>query len=222
MEEEGLTIEPLAGDPRERLPALAEVATEELEPPQERDRVVQVAWNRRRRAFEHGPPEVGCHVVVASPHVHQREMPLEMVPEPAQMGARLDGRRQSRDARVERRHLVERVGEGVDRPGVARVLPVGHERHADRFVAAAGLLEDERVHPEHERVARIVAGRGVGERQHVRELPLPEPDEVEALEHQEVPRVVREMRSHRDRRVVALALHEEGETFDVATLPIGL
>src|SRR5438093_314338 len=83
-------------------------------------------------------------------------------------------------------------------------------------------LAEERVHPEHERVARIVAGRGVGERQHVRELPLPEPDEVEALEHQEVPRVVREMRSHRDRRVVALALHEEGETFDVATLPIGL
>src|SRR5215467_15939390 len=118
VEEERLSIETLAGDAGKRLPAIADLAAEELEAPQERDRVVQIARDRRGRALEHPAPEVRRYLVLAASHVHQRQVPEEMVPEPAQVRARLDGRRQARDPRIERRQLVERVGERVDAPGV--------------------------------------------------------------------------------------------------------
>jgi len=172
--------------------------------------------------LEDRSPELRRHVVFAPRQMHEREVPQEMIPEPAQMRAGLDGRGQPRDTRVERRHLVERVGERVDRPRVPWVLPIRHVSHADRLVAAAGLFEDERVQAEHVRATGMVTSRRVGERQHLRELPLPEPDEVEALEDQEISRIVHEMLPHRARRVDGLALDQQREALDVAPLAVGL
>src|SRR4029079_11200194 len=56
----------------------------------------------------------------------------------------------------------------------------------------------------------------------LREFPLPEPDEVEPLEDDEVARVVGEMRAHPARGVGALALDQDRQTLDVTPLAIGL
>src|SRR2546430_7817904 len=134
----------------------------------------------------------------------------------------VDRRRQARDTRVERPELVERVRQGVDRPGVARVLPDRRLRDPERLVAAPRLLEREGVEAEHEGAAGIVPGQHAREVEHLPELPLPEPDEVEPLKHHQVPWKVAEMPGHRGLGVVPLALDQEGDRLDVAALPQGL
>jgi hypothetical protein len=68
----------------------------------------------------------------------------------------------------------------------------------------------------------MVAGQRVGERQHFRELALPEPDEVEALEDHQIARIVDEVLTHRARRVRRLALDQECQALDVTPLAVGL
>ena len=222
VEEERRAIQAPGGDSRERRPALRHAEPDEVEPPEERDRVVQVAGDGRRRPLEGAPPEPRGSLVVAPGQVHQREVPQQMVPEPSQMRARVDCRGQARDPRVERRHLVERMRERVDRPGVARIFQVGGARQTHCLVAAARLLEGEGMQAEHEGITGLVTIQRAGERQHGRELPLPEPDEIEALENDQVPRILRQMLPHRAFGLGHLALDQEREGFDVAPLAFGL
>ena len=84
------------------------------------------------------------------------------------------------------------------------------------------LLEREGVEAEHEGAAGIVPGQHAREVEHLPELPLPEPDEVEPLKHHQVPWKVAEMPGHRGLGVVHLALDQEGDRLDVAALPQGL
>src|SRR5436309_14916277 len=149
--------------------------------------------------------------VLAPPEVHENKVPEQVVPEPAEVRTGMDRRRQACDTGVERPELVERVREGVDRPGVARVLPDRRLRDPERLVATPRLLEREGVEAEHEGAAGIVPGQHAREVEHLPELPLPEPDEVEPLEHHHVPRKVGEMPGHRGLGVVRLALDQEGD-----------
>jgi len=87
---------------------------------------------------------------------------------------------------------------------------------------SARLLEREGVEALHERVARVVGRQRAGEVQHLRKAPLPEPDEVEPLEDDEVARVRGEVPPHRLLGVPHLALDEQGERLDVAPLALGL
>src|SRR5439155_8683146 len=91
-----------------------------------------------------------------------------------------------------------------------------------RLVAAARLLEYERVETEHERVPGMVAREGGREVEHLGEPALPEPDEIQALEHHEVARMVAQVLAHRRLRVAGLAFHEAGERLDVAALALAL
>ena len=222
MEQQALAVEALGRDRRERSPARHHVHAAELEPPEERDRVVKVARDRRRLALEDAPAQGGRARVVTPPEMHQDQMPQQLVPEPVQVGARVDRGREPTDPCVERRHLVDRVGERVDGPRVERVPEDRRLGRAHRLVAAARLLEYERVETEHERVPGMVAREGGREVEHLGEPALPEPDEIQALEHHEVARVVAQVLAHRRLRVAGLAFHEAGERLDVAALALAL
>src|SRR6185436_1716824 len=52
VEQQALAVEPLPRDLDERLPAVADRLADQRQPPEQRDRVVQIAGDRRRRALE--------------------------------------------------------------------------------------------------------------------------------------------------------------------------
>src|SRR2546427_7431581 len=55
VEEQGLAVQAPGGDRGERAPATLHGKAAQLEPPEERDRVVEIAGNRLGLALEHGP-----------------------------------------------------------------------------------------------------------------------------------------------------------------------
>ena len=86
-------IEALPCDCDEGAPAIADVVADEHEPPQQRDRIVEIAGDRGRRALEGATSDVRGPFEVAFREVHQRQVPHEMVVEPVQAGAAMRGRR---------------------------------------------------------------------------------------------------------------------------------
>ncbi len=219
MEEQALPVQTLARDRGERAPPRADRQPQEILPPEERDGVVEVARDGRGRPLERRArhPD-GAHVVPAR-EVHQREVPDEMVAEPVEVLAGMDRGRQAAHALVERGHLVEGVGQRVDRPGVPGVPRDRGLRRPNRLPAAVRLLEGEGVEPENEgvlAVGRQDAGRHLED---LREAALPEPDEVEALEDDHVPRPRVEVLRHLSLGRGRSAPDQKGDGLDVTPLP---
>ena len=182
---------------------------------------MQVPGDRRGRPLEHRARQRGRPRVLAAGEVQQRQVPQQMVPEPVQTPARVNGRWQACHAAVEVGRLVEGVGEGVHRPGVARVQRERRLGRTGGLGAAAVLLQREGVQAEREGVAGILRQHRLRQRQHLGEAPLPEIDVVEALEHHDVAREGRQVRAHRRHRVVQLAGRPQRQGLHVAALALG-
>jgi hypothetical protein len=155
VEQEPLAIETLAGDRGERTPPVPDGKAEEILAPEERDRVVEIAGDGRGRPLEGRARDADRARVLAPGQVHERQVPDEVVAEPVEVLARVDGGRQAAHALVEGGQLVEGVSQRVHRPGVPRVPRHRPLRRAHRLAAPVRLLERERVKPEDERVLAV-------------------------------------------------------------------
>jgi hypothetical protein len=85
VKEQPLSIEALARNGREGPPALTHPRPDQLEPPQQRDRIVQVARDRGGGTLEGRARHPAGPRVVATREVHEREVPEEVIAEPAQV-----------------------------------------------------------------------------------------------------------------------------------------
>ena len=218
MEGQALPVEPLARDRGERAPA--------GRPATRRDPAARGArWSRggprdgRRRPLERRARHPDGARVVPAREVHQRQVPDEMVAEPVEVLAGMDGGRQAVDPLVEHGHLVEGMGECVDRPGVLRVTCDRGLRRSNSLLAAVRLLEGEGVESQDE--GAVAVGRQEASRhlEDLRETALPEPDEVEALEDDHVPRPRVEMLLHLALGRSGSAPDQQRDGLDVTSLP---
>ena len=181
---------------------------------------MQVASDRRRRPLE-GPPRDGRGaLVLAAREVDQRQVPHQVIAEPVEPAAGMDGDGQPRDAGVEVGRLVEPMRERVHGPGIARVQPQRLVSSGDRLGAAVGFLQREGVGAQHERVAGVVRQQALGQRQHLGEAALPEVDVVEPLEDHHVARELRQVSPHGGDGVVRLAGRPQRDGLHVAALAL--
>ncbi len=194
---------------------------EEVQPPGERDRVVQVRGDVDGQRGEHAPEHALGVLVAPGGQVQERDVPGEVVPEVAEPTARLDARGQDLHAAVVVARLVQHVREGVDGPRVLGVQRDGAVGERPGLGEAPVLLEGEGVKPQDERVAVEGIHDRAGQRQHVRGAALPELEEEEPLGEQQLARPVLEDLGDEGARLRHPSRQHEVEGLDVLPLARG-